>query len=60
MESTRIFISLPFRTDGLKEEHPECLKSFDARQINRFLEALHIKALRTSTSIAIIQMILKH
>lgn len=41
MESTRIFISLPFRTDGLKEEHPECLKSFDARQINRFLEALH-------------------
>lgn len=41
MEAARIFISLPFRTDGLEKEHPECLKSFDSRHINRFLSALH-------------------
>ena len=39
-ETARVFISLPFRTDGLEAEHPGCLKSFDARHINRFLSAL--------------------
>lgn len=48
MESAKVFVSLPFRVDGLKEEHPECLKSFDARQINRFLEALHKEILTVS------------
>ena len=46
MEATKIFISLPFRTDGSEGEHPGCLKSFDSRHINRFITALK-KELRT-------------
>ena len=40
METARVFISLPFRTEGLAAEHPGCLKTFDGRQIDRFLTAL--------------------
>jgi hypothetical protein len=39
-EAARIFLSLPFRTEGQEEEHPGCLKQFDSRHIDRFLEAL--------------------
>ena len=39
-ENARIFVSLPFRAEGLEAEHPGCLKEFDSRQIDRFLQAL--------------------
>ncbi len=41
MEAARIFVSLPFRVDGLESEHPGCLKSFDSRHLNRFISALY-------------------
>ena len=41
METARLFISLPFRAEGLEKEHPGCLKAFDSRDIDRFLTALY-------------------
>ncbi len=41
MEAARLFISLPFRAEGLEADHPGCLKTFDSRDIDRFLTALY-------------------
>ncbi|MBQ9663315.1 MAG: hypothetical protein IJV40_09215 [Oscillospiraceae bacterium] len=41
MEAAKIFISLPFRVDGLEAAHPGCLKTFDSRHMNRFITALN-------------------
>ena len=40
MELARVFLSLPFRTEKIEEEHSECLSVFDSRHMNRFFEAL--------------------
>ena len=40
MEPIRINIAVPFRVDGKAEEHPGCLRKFDARDIRRYLDAL--------------------
>ena len=45
-ETARLFISLPFRTDGIETAYPGCLKTFDARDLDRFLAALD-RELRT-------------
>lgn len=41
METAKIYISLPFRVDGPEEDYPGCLKSFDARHMDRFFSALY-------------------
>ena len=48
MESARVLISLPFRAEGMEQEHPECLRHFDARDLNRFFAALE-REIRTTS-----------
>ncbi len=40
-EAASVFVSVPFRAEGLDSEHTGCLKTFDSRQIDRFLTALY-------------------
>ena len=41
METARIGVSLPFRAEGPAEEHVGCRKTFDSRDMDRFLTALY-------------------
>lgn len=40
MDPIRLFISLPFQRDGTRRDYPDCIRSFGAPELNRYLRAL--------------------
>ena len=40
MDPIRLFVSLPFQKDGTAEDYPDCIRSFKAPELNRYLRAL--------------------
>ena len=40
MEAIRLFVSLPFQKDGTAQDCPDCIRSFKAPELNRYLTAL--------------------
>ena len=40
MDPIRLFVSLPFQRDGKAEDYPDCIRSFKAPELNRYLRAL--------------------
>ena len=40
MDNIRLFLSLPFQRDGLSTDYPDCVKTFRAPDLDRYLGAL--------------------